>query len=181
MVKDTDLLLYSVVRAVLRRAVFLLLSTVKLTYTYHPLTHIIGPNLFTFNSWRHYKIIWRKLTNSIIQNTMALVQAANQNCRNNLQNLFFTSRHPWSERDISHEGFTRFKDFYAISEMGSISLFHSSSQKKTSLRLATFKGQQVFDMDSSWTEHISMGLEPDNSAGKQICQTYLPSDSKQYI
>lgn len=30
-----------------------------------------------------------------------------------------------------------------------------SSQKKTSLRLATFKGQKVFDMDSSWTEHIS--------------------------
>lgn len=56
-----------------------------------------------------------------------------------------------------------------------------SSQKKTSLRLATFKGQQVFDMDSSWTERINTGLEPDNSAGKQICQTYLLSDSKQYI
>ena len=53
-VKDDDLLSYSVIRAVFRRAVFLLPSTVKLTYTYHPLAHIIEANLFTFNSWRYY-------------------------------------------------------------------------------------------------------------------------------
>ena len=70
---------------------------------------------------------------------MALVQAANQNCRT-IVSPELTVLHITTSDEVS------------VTSLGRISLFNSSSQKKTSLRFATFKRQQLFDMDSSWTD-----------------------------
>lgn len=68
------------------------------TFTSQPPTLIShhSSKLFAFNSWRHYKIIWPKLTNGVPQKTSTIVKIANHKSRTIApaqKPLYITSRH----------------------------------------------------------------------------------------